>query len=77
MSIVKISFPGKKDYIFDSVRFMIPSMIFTFVLLVTFIFTIYIVFRQKKLTEMKNDFINNMTHESRRRYRRFLWRHRC
>ena len=58
-----IHFPGKKDYIFDSVRFMIPSMIFTFVLLVTFIFTIYIVFRQKKLTEMKNDFINNMTHE--------------
>ena len=63
MSIVKIHFPGKRDYIFDSVSFMIPSMIFTLVLLVTFIFTIYIVFRQKKLTEMKNDFINNMTHE--------------
>lgn len=63
MSIVKVHFPGKKDYIFDSVRFMIPSLIFTVVLLITFIFTIYIVFRQKKLTEMKNDFINNMTHE--------------
>ena len=63
MSIVKIHFPGKRDYIFDSINFMIPSMIFTFVLLITFIFTIYIVFRQKKLTEMKNDFINNMTHE--------------
>ena len=63
MSIVKVHFPGKKDYIFDSVRFMVPSLIFTFVLLITFIFTIYIVFRQKKLTEMKNDFINNMTHE--------------
>ncbi|MBQ8502389.1 MAG: HAMP domain-containing histidine kinase [Bacteroides sp.] len=63
MSNVIVHFPGKRDYIFDSVSFMIPSMIFTVVLLITFIFTIYIVFRQKKLTEMKNDFINNMTHE--------------
>ncbi len=63
MSIVKIHFPDKRSYIYDSVSFMIPSMVFTLVLLVTFIFTIYIVFRQKKLTEMKNDFINNMTHE--------------
>ena len=63
MSILKVHFPGRKDYIFGSINFMIPSLIFTLVLLVTFIFTIYIVFRQKKLTEMKNDFINNMTHE--------------
>lgn len=63
MSIVKVHFPDRRNYIFDTVTFMIPSMIFTFVLLITFIFTICIVFRQKKLTEMKNDFINNMTHE--------------
>lgn len=63
MSMVKVHFPTKKDYILDSVNFMIPSMIFTIVLLITFVFTIYSIFRQKKLTEMKNDFINNMTHE--------------
>jgi signal transduction histidine kinase len=63
MSLLKIHFPGKRDYIFDSVSFMIPSVIFTLVLLITFIVTLYLVFRQKKLTEMKNDFINNMTHE--------------
>jgi two-component system phosphate regulon sensor histidine kinase PhoR len=63
MSMVKVHFPAKRDFIFGSVSFMIPSMTFAFVLLITFIFTIYTIFRQKKLTEMKNDFINNMTHE--------------
>ena len=63
MGMVNVHFPTMDSYIFSSVRFMIPSVIFTFVLLVTFIFTIYIIFRQKKLTEIKNDFINNMTHE--------------
>ena len=60
---LKVYFPTKSDYIFDSIRFMIPSFIFTFILLVTFICTIILAFRQKKLTEMKNDFMNNMTHE--------------
>lgn len=63
MSVLKVHFPAKRDYIYDSISFMIPSMIFTLVLLIVFIFTLYSVFRQKKLTEMKNDFINNMTHE--------------
>ena len=63
MGFVNISFPTLDDYIFSSVKFMIPSIIFTVVLLITFIFTIYIIFRQKRLTEIKNDFINNMTHE--------------
>ncbi|MDR0976619.1 MAG: HAMP domain-containing histidine kinase [Prevotellaceae bacterium] len=63
MSVVKVHFPGRRNYIYDSISFMIPSTIFTVVLLITFIFTVYIIFWQKKLTEMKNDFINNMTHE--------------
>lgn len=60
---MNVYFPAKDRYIFSSVNFMIPSFCFTFVLLVVFIFTIVIAFRQKKLSEMKNDFINNMTHE--------------
>jgi two-component system phosphate regulon sensor histidine kinase PhoR len=63
MGVVKIHFPDMNSYIFSSVRFMIPSMIFTLVLLITFIFTIFIIFRQKRYSEIKNDFINNMTHE--------------
>ena len=47
----------------QSVEFMITSLIFTLVMLFTFIFTIAIALRQKKLTDMKTDFINNMTHE--------------
>ena len=63
MGIVKIHFPDMGSYIFSGVRFMIPSVVFTIVLLVTFIFTIVVIFRQKRYTEIKNDFINNMTHE--------------
>ena len=63
VGLVNVHFPTMESYVFSSVRFMLPSVIFTLVLLVTFVFTIYIIFRQKKLTEIKNDFINNMTHE--------------
>ncbi len=63
MGVVRIHFPDMNSYIFSSVRFMIPSIAFTVVLLVTFIFTIVVIFRQKRYTEIKNDFINNMTHE--------------
>ena len=63
MGIIKIHFPEMSSYIFSSVRFMIPSIIFTIVLLITFLFTIIVIFRQKRYSEIKNDFINNMTHE--------------
>lgn len=63
MGVVKIHFPDMNGYVYSSIRFMIPSVIFTFVLLITFVFTIVVIFRQKRYTEIKNDFINNMTHE--------------
>lgn len=63
MGVLKIHFPTMNSYIFSSVRFMIPALFFTVVLCIAFIFTLYVIFRQKKVTELKNDFINNMTHE--------------
>lgn len=63
MGVLKVHFPDINSYIFSSVRFMIPAVIFTVVLLITFIFTIFVIFRQKRYSEIKNDFINNMTHE--------------
>jgi two-component system, OmpR family, phosphate regulon sensor histidine kinase PhoR len=45
-------------------RFMIISAIFfTLVIIAAFYVTISTLLRQKKLSEIKNDFINNMTHE--------------
>lgn len=63
MGIVRIHFPDMGRYLLGTVKMMIPALVFTFILFITFVFTVYIVFRQKKITEMKNDFINNMTHE--------------
>ncbi|MBD5176560.1 MAG: HAMP domain-containing histidine kinase [Bacteroidales bacterium] len=58
-----VEFPTRDSYIFSSVRFIIPTLAFTVILLVIFIYTIVLIFHQKKLSEMKTDFINNMTHE--------------
>jgi len=60
---LKVEFPTKSNYIFSSVRFVIPTLALTLLLLAIFIFTMILAFRQKKLGEMKTDFINNMTHE--------------
>lgn len=63
MGIVKLHFTDINSYLYSSVQFMIPAVIFTIVLLITFIFTIAVIFRQKRISEIKNDFISNMTHE--------------
>lgn len=60
---LKVEFPTKKNYIYSSVRFVIPTLALSILLLAIFIFTMIIAFRQKKIGEMKTDFINNMTHE--------------
>jgi two-component system phosphate regulon sensor histidine kinase PhoR len=60
---IKVYFPTKGNYLSESVSFLVPSVIFSMILLITFANTIFTIFRQKKLSEMKNDFINNMTHE--------------
>lgn len=60
---LNVEFPQKNKFIFSSVRFIIPTLIFTLILLIIFLITIRMAFRQKRLTEIKTDFIHNMTHE--------------
>lgn len=63
LGVVTVHFPDINSYIFSSIRFAIPSIMFTIIMIVIFIFTVIVVFRQKRYSEIKNDFINNMTHE--------------
>ena len=59
-----LNFSGKNQYILKKMWLMVAcSIIFTLIILLTFASTIHYMLKQKKLSEMKNDFINNMTHE--------------
>lgn len=62
--LLLLSFPDKKVHILKSMTLLLSgSGIFTIIILVTFLLTINIILKQKKLSEIKSDFINNMTHE--------------
>ncbi|RYD55849.1 MAG: HAMP domain-containing histidine kinase [Sphingobacteriales bacterium] len=53
-----------KNYILNSMGWMIgASVLFTTIIISAFALTIRTMFTQKKLSEIKSDFINNMTHE--------------
>ncbi len=56
--------PNFKAIVFRQMKWMIiGSVFFTLVIISAFTVTVYALLRQKKLSEIKNDFINNMTHE--------------
>jgi two-component system, OmpR family, phosphate regulon sensor histidine kinase PhoR len=59
-----VEFPHQKSFILSSIwSLLIGSLLFTSIIIGVFYYTVVIMLRQKKLSEIKNDFINNMTHE--------------
>ena len=61
---LSIVIPDYKSVVIKQMRWMIFGMIFfTLIIISAFYVTVSTLLRQKKLSEIKNDFINNMTHE--------------
>ena len=58
-----IIFPSKVIYILNSMNIWIISSFVLLTALGFFTYAIFVIFRQKRLSEIQKDFINNMTHE--------------
>ncbi len=61
---IYLYFPKREGYLLKQTGILvIPTVVLTAMLIGIFVFTILIILKQKKLSIIKNDFINNMTHE--------------
>lgn len=59
-----VSFPKKQNFIFSSIFGLTGlSLTFTLIIMIAYGGAIYQLIRQKQISEIKSDFINNMTHE--------------
>ncbi|MEN8202492.1 MAG: HAMP domain-containing sensor histidine kinase [Bacteroidota bacterium] len=63
-TFISVYFPNEKEHFRKSMGMMGgSSLLITLFILAMFSLTLFIIFKQKRLSEMKNDFVNNMTHE--------------
>ena len=59
-----INFPERKKFIISSIiGVTLLSMLFTFIIIIAYTSALYQLIKQRKISQMKSDFINNMTHE--------------
>ncbi len=59
-----LSFPSKKKFLLNSIMTLtVLSLLFVLVIIVAYSSAIYQLIQQKQISEIKSDFINNMTHE--------------
>ncbi len=62
--ILSVAFPERTNYILGSMAWILGgSLLFSLIILATFALSLFFIIRQKKISEMKSDFLNNMTHE--------------
>ncbi len=61
---LRVYFPNRTNIILSSLwKNAAGTALFAMIILSCFAYTLMVIFQQKKLSEMKTDFINNMTHE--------------
>ena len=61
---LKVAFPGRTPFLLGSlVSVIITSIIFTSIIIIAYVTTILLLLRQRQISQIKTDFINNMTHE--------------
>ena len=61
---LRVAFPDKTPFLISSViSLIITSVIFTSIIIIAYITTILLLLRQRQISRIKTDFINNMTHE--------------
>lgn len=59
-----VNFPEKKNFILSSISKILGlSALFIVIIILAFVSALYQLIRQKQISEIKTDFINNMTHE--------------
>lgn len=58
-----VYFPSKKQYLYSEMQVIIFASGGLLIIIGYFIYILFVILKQKKLSEIKNDFINNMTHE--------------
>ncbi len=58
-----VYFPQRGVRIFNSLEIWIYSSILIIIITIFFAYTIFVILQQKKLSEVRSDFVNNMTHE--------------
>ena len=62
--ILSVVFPERTNYVLGSMAWVLTaSLLFSLIILATFAMSLFFIVSQKKISEMKSDFLNNMTHE--------------